>query len=406
MTRKNRLILSLARQITKYNSNVAATEAMNQFSSDKLKQETFSDSDSDTLSESSSIDDYVSPSSNPNSVSTDDLIKERLASFIARSIPNAELTIVIGSHDVHEKVYTKNIVTDDGGRFDEHIVVPYKPSVVQLKASTDDSIFSFQDISLVPNQGIGLISDIDDTVKLTGVIGDKRKLMATLLLNEVALWKIPPVISWYDSLYKTRGVSFHYVSNSPWQLFGAINQYFKESKLPAGSMHLKQYTGNILSSLTEPSSSRKKTALSKILKDFSEKQFICVGDSGEHDLEAYVDLAKSYPNRVLAIYIRYVENSLSDVDENKVWWEIEKILHEYNGTMKQKDVILKTENGHVSNDIEDLIDLADAEPKLSGATDRQAKLPPMVPKKTFKFERKPTSTKTTSTRSSIESFKY
>ena len=378
MTRKNRLILSLARQITKYNSNVAATEAIDKLSSDKLRQETLSDSDSDTLSESSSIDDYVSPSSNPSSVSTDELIKERLASFIARSIPNAELTVVIGSHDVHEKVYSKNIVTDNSGRFDEHIVVPYKPSVVQVKASTDDSIFSFQDISLVPNKGIGLISDIDDTVKLTGVIGDKRKLMTTLLLNEVALWKIPPVISWYDSLYKTRGVSFHYVSNSPWQLFGAINQYFKESKLPAGSMHLKQYTGNILSSLIEPSSSRKKTALSKILEDFSEKQFICVGDSGEHDLEAYVDLAKSYPNRILAIYIRYVENSLSDVDENKVWWEIEKILHEYNSTKKQNDVTPKTENGQISNEIEDLIDLTDAEP---AGTQRQAKLPPMVPKK-------------------------
>ncbi|CAH7667136.1 hypothetical protein PPACK8108_LOCUS1522 [Phakopsora pachyrhizi] len=35
-------------------------------------------------------------------------------------------------------------------------------------------------------------------------------------------------------------------------------------------------------------------------------RFICVGDSGEQDLEMYVSLARAYPGRILGIYIRDV----------------------------------------------------------------------------------------------------
>lgn len=383
MTRKNRLILSLARQITKYNSNAAAVQAIDQLESEKLKQDTLQDQESDLSDSSSSIDDYVPPLNSPNSstsLSQDDLIKERLANFIARSIPNAELSVIIGSHDRNDVPISKNVITDANGHFEACVKVPYKPSVVQVKAATDETIFTFQDIMLVSNDGIGLISDIDDTVKMTGVIGDKRELLSTLLLKDVSLWKIPSVISWYDNLSKEQGISFHYVSNSPWQLFSTINQYFKESDLPVGSVHLKQYTGNIISALMEPSTSRKKIALARIIDDFSQKKFICVGDSGEWDLEAYVDLAKTYPNRVAAIYIRYVEHSLSDIDDVKIYWELEKILHNYESKINQAPIDKVSETIEPS-EIEDLIDLTDAPVVSPVSADIASKLPPMVPKK-------------------------
>ena len=69
-------------------------------------------------------------------------------------------------------------------------------------------------------------------------------------------------------------VSF-YVSNSPWQLYNTINEYFQHTGLPPGSVHLKRYSGNIIASLLEPSSSRKRRALHKILQDFPDKN-LCV----------------------------------------------------------------------------------------------------------------------------------
>lgn len=365
MSRKNRLILSLAKQITRYGATPAADAALH-----KLE-----DSDSDVASE------VLSLASERPPLTHDDVIRERLKAFIARSIPDAQLQISIGSEKPTESVCSTTVTTDDNGNFHTEIAVPYRPSVVQVRAEAEDTVFAFQDVMYVPNRGLGLISDIDDTIKLTGVIGDKRELMANLLLNDVLTWTIPAVVRWYNHLLKDGEISFHYVSNSPWQLFTVIEKYFKAASIPVGSVHLKQYTGNLISSLMEPSSSRKKRSLTQILNDFPEKLFICVGDSGEHDLEAYVDLAAAYPNRVVAIYIRYVENSLSDVDDGPILEELRRIIS-VNAELKK---LRPKKNPPVADE---LIDLAHVPTQLQPAekeTPPQAKslkpLPPLKPAK-------------------------
>ena len=135
------------------------------------------------------------------------------------------------------------ISTDGYGHFETTIEVPYKPSVIQASSKLVDTVFAFQDINVYSNSGIGIISDIDDTVKLTGVIGEKMVLLRNLLTNEVSLWSIPAVIKWYQNIYKRENVSFFYVSNSPWQLYNTINEYFQHTGLPPGSVHLKRYSG-------------------------------------------------------------------------------------------------------------------------------------------------------------------
>lgn len=384
MTRKNRLILSLAKQITKYTGGtaaVAALEAVDRLEHDPaLNQDSLQDSDAtDTSSISSEGTVETSrtagtTSSTRNQPDTDKLIRERLSSFIARSIPRAHLNVVVGAVDTSKtnNLTESSVTTDGNGNFDLEIFVPYEPSVVQVSAVADDTICSFEETRLVSVSGYGLISDIDDTVKLTGVIGDKRELMHKLLLGDVMSWNIAPVVAWYQALLSRSDFTFHYVSNSPWQLYSLINEYFDAVKLPLGSFHLKQYTGNIISSLMEPSSSRKRKSLFKIVLDFPEKKFICVGDSGEKDWEAYTDLAASNPGQIKCIYIRVVDNSFSNVDDSKILSEINWIIEEWTRRQKAKPAIPP------SDSVQDLIDLSDTK---SDSAVRAAKLPPLVPKK-------------------------
>lgn len=369
MTRKNRLILSLAKQITRYGN---ATQAVSQLENDKLRQDLLDDSDSELVVSETPL--AASPGDQKPPNWADDLIKERLASFIARSVPYAGLSVTVGSRDRvdPEVLVTVPVSTDASGYFNADVAVDYVPSVVQVRAVADESIFAFQDVLILPHNGVGVISDIDDTCKLTGVIGDKRELMTNLLLNDFTLWAIPLVVAWYGRLHEKR-LSFHYVSNLPWQLFLSISQYFAAVKLPAGSVHLKQYTGNIIASLMEPLLSRKKRALYRILDDFPSKKFICVGDSGEHDLEAYVDLAATNPGRVLAIYIRFVPDSFSDVDDARIFNEVKRMVAMY----REKS----TKSPVVPQDIENLIDLSDDPAPTAQAAERLAKLPPLVPRK-------------------------
>ena len=101
------------------------------------------------------------------------------------------------------------------------------------------------------------------------------------------------------------GVKLHYVSNSPWQMYPALTSFFKLAHLPLGSFHLKQYSG-MLQGIFEPVAERKKSNLEKIMRDFPDRKFILVGDSGEADLEVYTDVALDNPGKVLGIFIRDV----------------------------------------------------------------------------------------------------
>lgn len=371
MSRKNRLVLSLAKQLTKSGGEELSQRAIERSNHDlaTLLDQEFSDD------ESTNSNVLVTNSTEPGLL--DSLIKERLSSFIATSIGKASLRIVVGSEDVDlsSELLDSQVITDGRGHFEKEIFVPYKPSIVQVNAVTDESVYAFQEVTIVSPEGFGVISDIDDTVKHTGVIGDKRELMSRLLTGHVSTWNIPAVVRWYQEILSMSSATFHYVSNSPWQLFNLIHQYFDFVKLPPGSIHLKQYSGNIIASLREPSTSRKRKTLTKILQDYPKKRFICIGDSGEHDFEAYVDLAKSNPDRVMAIYIRAIPGSFSSVNDQSILLKLQWMTAEWEQRQKAK------KNSSTVASTENLINLELDIDSTKSAISRSQKLPPIVPRK-------------------------
>ena len=385
MNRKNRVMMSVIKLLMKRDNQDAEQQIESETAYLPVHQVHHKESDSDNESIHSVASDQ-STNSSPNSPTSDAIINERLADFFAKSIPNTEIKITIGSESQHEKVAHEQLMTDGYGYFHTTIEVNYKPSVIFASSMVTETIFAAQNVMIVPSKGLGVISDIDDTVKLTGVVGDKRLLLRNLLLQDFEAWKIPSIVKWYIDLSKKRDVSFFYVSNSPWQLFPSISEYFNLAGLPKGSIHLKRYLGSMISSLLEPSLSRKRTMLHKILRDFPDKKFGCIGDSGEYDLEAYVDLAISYPNRVLSIYIRYVENSLSIEDDRRILRELLRLLAkrrtEASRTDQESEVasLSSQADPHETEDV-DLIDLSDSPVLPPTTASLEKKKPPMKPKK-------------------------
>jgi len=62
--------------------------------------------------------------------------------------------------------------------------------------------------------------------------------------------------------------------------------------------------------LWEPAGERKRAGIVDILDNFIESRFFLVGDTGEKDLELYVDLARERPGQILGIFIRDVTSGL------------------------------------------------------------------------------------------------
>lgn len=60
----------------------------------------------------------------------------------------------------------------------------------------------------------------------------------------------------------------------------------------------------------EAAGERKRAGVIDVLDNFIESRFFLVGDTGEKDLELYVDLARERPGQILGIFIRDVTSGL------------------------------------------------------------------------------------------------
>jgi hypothetical protein len=164
-------------------------------------------------------------------------------------------------------------------------------------------------IQVIDEDGLSVISDIDDTVKVTNV-ANRRELLANTLLREFSA--VPGMAEIYRH-WQASGTAFHYVSASPWQLASCLGGFLRDAGLPAGSMHLKLFRLKDSTPLGRlPSRKRsKRRSVENIVADFPRRRFLLVGDSGERDPEVYAEVARRHPDRVAGVAIRQVEGKQS-----------------------------------------------------------------------------------------------
>jgi len=164
-------------------------------------------------------------------------------------------------------------------------------------------------IQFIDEVGASVISDIDDTVKVTNV-GNRRELLANTLLREFTA--VPGMSAAYGR-WHDEGTAFHYVSSSPWQLASCLGGFLRDAGLPAGSMHLKLFRLKASTPLGRlPSRKRlKRRVIEQVMTDFPRRRFLLVGDSGERDPEVYAAVASRFPDQVAGIAIRQVAGKLS-----------------------------------------------------------------------------------------------
>ncbi|KAK9383924.1 uncharacterized protein V2V93DRAFT_363065 [Kockiozyma suomiensis] len=246
----------------------------------------------------------------PSMYNAEKTMQERIAPFISRPISYETITINVGSTET-EEYSTYNVITTDSGHFGVRLRLAYEPAISCVECG--DDMIAVDAVKVIEPYGVSVISDVDDTVKHTGITGAKKGIFRNVFVKDYSELEIKGVADWYQRLSKM-GVPIHYVSNSPWQLYPSISKFLRRAGLPEGTMHLKHYNG-FLYGLLEPAVERKRFNLESILADFPNRKFVLVGDSGEMDLEAYVNLACNFPDQVLAIYIRDVTTTCSDDDD-------------------------------------------------------------------------------------------
>lgn len=187
----------------------------------------------------------------------------------------------------------------------------YKKPGAQTKPGNDH----FQGELLIPEAEAeyGVISDIDDTILHTGVTSflKWRLLKNSLLTNAYNRIPLKGAPEFYQKLHLGKSGNnknpMFYLSNSPWNMYQYLKLFLDFNKFPKGPILLRNFTTPFDRSL-KPEKPHKQKEIINILKTYPELNFILIGDSGEHDASIYTEIAEQYPDRILAIYLKSVNN--------------------------------------------------------------------------------------------------
>ena len=203
---------------------------------------------------------------------------------------------------------------------------------------------------------LGVISDMDDTVIVTGSIGPRnwrRLLLQAPAEREV----VPGANALFDALAdrpdsgrpaaeadqavdggrweRLTGVQrkpvtraagptaaarpFFYVSSSPWNLYAYLTRFLALNGLPAGVFALRDWGLNRATFGTASHGSHKGERIAEILAFHPELRFVLVGDDSQGDVIAYAEAVTAWPERIAAVFLRSTApGSLSPAEERAI----------------------------------------------------------------------------------------
>ena len=165
---------------------------------------------------------------------------------------------------------------------------------------------------------IGIISDVDDTILQTFATNLIKVAQLTFMQNAKMRLAFPGVASFYQALQA--GVDgrqdnpIFYVSSSPWNLYDLLTEFMALHDIPAGPLCLRDLGIDADKFITTGHGSHKVEHIEQILDTYPDLSFVLIGDSGQKDPEVYAKIARRYPERILAIYIRDVTKEARDME--------------------------------------------------------------------------------------------
>lgn len=154
-----------------------------------------------------------------------------------------------------------------------------------------------------PQARLGVISDIDDTVMETGAYSLARNLWTSLTGNALTRRVFPDSVALLDALSEGGRNPVFYVSSSPWNLHRFLESVFERAGVVQGPMFLRDLGLNEQAP-KGPHGGHKGAAIDTLMAANPDLSFWLLGDTGQHDAEVYLDVARRYPGRVARVALR------------------------------------------------------------------------------------------------------
>jgi len=247
------------------------------------------------------------------------LFEERAGYLLSISEPNRRVTVKIGDHTFRLPP------SNSGGYFTDEIQLDQD----EISRLARDGVISFETVPtaanssrvtgsaiLAPEVGLSVVTDMDDTIKVTDVLHHTEMLKNTLVRTFSAVTGMVPLYQSWQKAAKDQ-ILFHVVSAGPWQMYEPLRHFTEDAKFPGFAWYMRpalkpRTWQELLHELKPDPYPFKVHTIEGIMKRFPRRHFIFVGDSGEKDPEVYSTLLAEYPTQVDAVFIRNVTKEPRD----------------------------------------------------------------------------------------------
>ncbi|OAP58475.1 hypothetical protein AYL99_07565 [Fonsecaea erecta] len=151
---------------------------------------------------------------------------------------------------------------------------------------------------LVSDQGLTVISDIDDILRVTKIYEPEQGLLNSFARPFTPWMNMPDIYrNWSVSL---PNMHFHYLTTTPEQITRNYMQFIYDT-YPGGSFDTRPLNFSDVSATL----SIRKFLLDKIFQTFPHRKFILIADTSNSDvMRDYPEMATQYPGQVQCIFLR------------------------------------------------------------------------------------------------------
>jgi len=162
-------------------------------------------------------------------------------------------------------------------------------------------------VQVVPERGLSVVSDFDDTIAVSHIGRTFRMLWTALFRDETEHEAVEGMAKLYAKLAPF-AAAFHYVSGTPVGLLRRTERFLERHGFPQGALLLRHFETDGFSM-----AKYKPRVLSEIARALPGHRFLFVGDSGEKDPEFFANVRQELgEQRVAGVLVRRVTKELAD----------------------------------------------------------------------------------------------
>lgn len=223
--------------------------------------------------------------------------------FMTATVADVPVTVTLGSH-------RHRVRSQRDGYIDTVLTADLPPgwgsgTLSAEGASADEGTVKTAVRVVGGERGLGLVSDIDDTVIITALPRPLVAFWNTFVRSETSRRPVPGMADLYRRVVREHPDAFVvYLSTGAWNVAAAHRLFLRRFGFPDGPLLLTDW-GPTSQSMFRSGARHKRDQLQRLLADFPQLEWVFVGDDGQLDPVLYDEAAAGAESgRVRAIGIR------------------------------------------------------------------------------------------------------